>query len=165
TSLHLENLSTFSPTLRASMNNTESSLNRMLDGRGKTRWSEKTGNQNGSEWIEISLPSETTALALDLNVGKFSSDFPRGVRVTSWPRVCDKRGEDKGEIVYEQAQWLGSVNFTPQGFPYYKPQNQVIIRFQSAVTTQCLLVEQTSSAPFDWSVTRLRIARLPTKST
>ncbi len=160
TQLHFHKLGNLKPTLLASNHNAPKALHRMVDGRGKTRWSEHTGKQSGNEWVQISLPEPIVVEALDLNVGKFTSDFPRGIRITSWPTPCTTREPETAQIVVEKEKWLGTVGFSEKGFPYYKPQHQVIAVFSQPTKTQCLLLEQTGTANFDWSIARLRLARI-----
>lgn len=121
------------------------------------RWSAQRGRQEGDEWLYVVLQHPETVIGVRLATGQFTSDFPRGLRV-SVPEGCpaDPKSASRSKEVFAAAQWLGQIHFTEAGYPFFGDQRLVAPRFYQPVTTRCLLIEQTGrSRSFDWSVTHL----------
>ena len=125
----------------------KSAYERIADGKLNTRWSPGSGRQTGDNWLYLRFKKEELLFGLELSPGTFTSDYPRGLRV-SQPTACPSELErainpqDLRSIV-DFASWQGSVAYTDQGFPYYSAQDKVEILFASMVAAECLYIEQT----------------------
>ena len=136
-------------TLRSALG--EQSLPFAVDGNLKTRWSTGAGGQRGGERIELGLPG-LRLRALRLELGAYGSDFPRGLRLSAY----DAAGQLCETI--EESPWEGPVLFSPNGFPYFGPQQDVTIRFVNACVLSRLVIEQTKAVEtFDWSIAEILI--------
>ncbi len=130
------------------------SLARLSDGKDSSRWSPKTGKQTGNEWLELVWDEPLTIRGLDLAPGKFSADFPRGLRI-SYQEGCSLEEQKSANYIplLSYPNWQGPLEFTEQGYPYFGAQSQVRVYFPEPVLVKCLLVEQTGiTEAFDWSV-------------
>ena len=109
-----------------------------------TRWSTQNGGQQGNEWLLVQRSSsELDNRILVLRTGGFHTDFPRGVRF-SVSKECDSQSSNPSEIPKADwsilttiSPWLGPVQFTSTGYPYFGSQS----------ITACLLY--TSPSPRD----------------
>lgn len=148
-----EPLTTFEPMLSASHN--QNALRAILNDKPRDRWSTKAASQTGSEWIEISFKSPVFIGGIDLSVTRFSSDFPRGIRIKTGTKQGDRCLFEA--TLFEQERWLGSIFYTPAGYPYYSPESIVRIPF-TPLNTECIRIEQIGrSDSFEWSVEGIKI--------
>jgi hypothetical protein len=122
----------------------------MIDRRSKTHWSTYKGAQTGGESLLIRFPAPASLRAVELSTGAFPTDFPRGLAISTG--TCSL--EETPQISF--SDWQGALAFTPSGFPYFSGQNDVKILLPPGPPLGCLLIKQTGSAPFDWSVTELK---------
>jgi hypothetical protein len=111
-------------------------------------------------YVKLAEPRLNT-VGLKLSIGAFKSDFPRGLRVSTFkscPTINDFQftpHSDKIEL-FKANPWQGTIEFTQAGLPYFAPQTRVIARFKSALDLQCLLIEQLGIDPhYDWSIAEM----------
>jgi hypothetical protein len=116
------------------------------------RWSTRTGMQRGDELLTIRFTSPTSVNGIELDPGPYFTDYPRGLKISGGP--CDLAAAK--EIV-DYPIWQGAVKVTYRGIPYYTPRNEVRAIFTSQQTVECIFVRQTGKAPFDWSISRVRV--------
>ena len=121
----------------------------VLDGQPHTRWSTRAPQKPG-DWLRIDLPAPATLTGVELDLGPFRFDYPRGIAVEvagtggAWARV-PATPHLVGRIV-----WTGT-HLLRDGV------DRVVLRF-APVRTGALRLVQTGSDPvFDWSVTELRL--------
>jgi hypothetical protein len=60
----------------------------MIDGDLETRW-ETEGRQRPGQWVRITLAEPATISRLELDVGMWSGDYPRGIRIDAVPADSD----------------------------------------------------------------------------
>lgn len=130
---------------------------RLYDGNPRTRWTSGTGRQKGGEWLAIRFAAPVPVEALKLESGRFGGDYPRGVRIRS-AAECAEGETPSGTVVFEERRWIGPVLRTEEGFPYLGPEQEVLLPFSHMAISQCLFIEQTGSAPLDWSIAELLIS-------
>lgn len=116
------------------------------------RWSARRGRQLGDELLTVELPQPVAVRGIELDPGNYATDFPRGLLISGG--ACDR---STARLLYETQSWQGSLSFTPRGYPYLSARNQVKVFFNQPETVSCLFVQQTGNAPFDWSVSRVRL--------
>ncbi len=140
----------------------EKRFHRLEDRNPHTRWTPRKGGQNGDEALLIHFKAPLVLHALRLDTGDFHSDFPRGLRILSMSK-CDvthsglpSSGEPLKELL-EIPHWKGSLRYTENGLPYYGPQSDVTLYFEPA-QVQCLRIEQTGKAIYDWSIAEISYA-------
>ncbi len=128
---------------------------RLMDGKPRSRWSPKKGKQEGNEWLEFTFPNPFQISGIELSPGEYSTDFPRALRIRAG------QGTDcaNAPVVFETNSWQGALRYTKSGFPFFAGQDQVQIYFKNQIELQCIKVEQTGRAPFDWSVSEVRFFR------
>lgn len=153
--LSKRHISTMSVTVESSHPETLSAL---ADHNRQTRWSAAKGSQSGGEWLRLRFSSPTRVNGLLLVTGPFESDFPRGLRV-QFGNSCHEYPAllTAPQIAFESPSWQGRVQLTKAGYPYFAGQEDVDLLFPSTIETDCLLIEQTAEASFDWSVAELLI--------
>jgi hypothetical protein len=120
-----------------------------LDGRLETRWS--TGRpQRPGDWLQVDLPAPALVAGVDLELGGFTTDYPRGVAVEvtredgSWTRL-------PAEVVLAGPLVWAGTHVLRDGV------ERVALRFPP-VRTGAVRVVQTGEDPvFDWSVAELHL--------
>ena len=126
----------------------------LSDGKSETRWSPLRGAQYGDEWIQIEFPEATTMYGIELQPGRYFSDFPRGLSIEG----CNTKDTQRRFLIKKISDWQGGLALSPLGFPYYSGQHDVTVLFPGAVSTACLRISQTAEdLNYDWSVAELRI--------
>jgi hypothetical protein len=146
----LQSLETLQPHIESSVQGSARALKRMIDKNVATKWSTAGKPQDGSEYISIAFPSSTKIRALEIDPGKYTSDFPRGLSIYS--NTCSSDGEQLASY----PSWQGALSVTPQGLPFYKGQHKVIVAFATSKELNGLCIRQTSSSAFEWAVAELR---------
>lgn len=143
--------------IQASHNRALASKN-ILDSDPTTRWSPRTGKQDGSEWLLFKFNKLMTLDALELLTGNFFTDFPNGIAI-AYSQDCSKDSSDKLDLqnwgftdLLSLESWQGSIEYTNDGFPFFAGQSNARILLPETIETRCLLVKQTGKAPVDWSV-------------
>lgn len=150
-------VSTLNCTARAS---SEIDMNKAFDGDPDTRWSSASSGQHQQEWFEISCISETVFTGIRLELGKWASDFPRGLRIRT-SKACD----DDWPITYQNSNWQGAVHHSEKGYPHYRGQDDITVYFDRAITAKCLRLEQIGQdTRFDWSIAELSLIQPNTKN-
>ena len=121
----------------------------VVDGRPETRWSTGRPQQPG-DWLQVDLPVPATLVGVDLDLGGFATDYPRGTAVEvaredgTWVRVPAEPAL-LGPLV-----WAGT-HVLRDGV------ERVALRFP-AVRARAVRIVQTAGDPvFDWSVAELRL--------
>jgi hypothetical protein len=130
------------------------------------RWSPGQGAQRGDEWLLLRFPEIQRLDGIELFLGPYVTDFPRGLRMKSAPE-CDAESKlpQQGEsslfsAVTNYPAWYGGLEFTPHGLPYFKGRYSVKVYFPATIQSRCILIEQTAaSVGTDWSVAGLRVLR------
>ena len=116
------------------------------------RWSTRTGSQRGDEVLSVRLNTPREVRGIELDPGPYFTDYPRGLRITGGP--CNPAA---ATLLAHFPVWQGSLHVLQRGLPYYAPRNEVRVVFAVPATVSCLFVYQTAQAPFDWSVSRVRL--------
>ncbi|MCB0309992.1 MAG: hypothetical protein KDD42_02075 [Bdellovibrionales bacterium] len=150
-------ISRFSPTLESDMHPQD--LHFLMDHNPKTRWANKLGQQTGEEYliVRLNLPERIAGIAL--NTGDFWADYPAALNVYA-SMECSELSEDWELVSYENP-WLGPVEFTPDGVPFYGRSNQVLVSFSKQIEAKCLRIEQIGKRHgLDWSVAELSLIRV-----
>jgi hypothetical protein len=125
----------------------------LSDHKHETRWSPSRGAQYGDEWIRINLPHAASIEGVKILPGKFFSDFARGLEIIDCAAQSTKQ-----KLIKRIPKWIGGVDITNQGYPYYTGEHDVTIIFPQAITTTCLQINQIGEDQnFDWSIAELRI--------
>lgn len=125
------------------------------------RWMSGGALQTGTEWLEIRLNVPQYLDGIELNVGPFVTDFPRGVRISSLatcePNLARANREDYRTVI-DFPQWRGAIEFTSDGFPFHRDRSDVKIYFPETIAAQCLRIQQTGrSFTTDWSIAQINL--------
>lgn len=126
-------------------------LERLVDGNSRTRWTSNLNRQEGIERLVLRFATPTRVRGIELDPGDYNTDFPRGVVVTGGS--CD---EYAAQRLADFPSWQGSLDFTPSGHPFFRGQSDVKILFTQEHTVECLFVYQTATAPFNWTIAEIR---------
>lgn len=151
----LASLNDFPHQLRSSHN--QELLPLLSDSKERTRWYSGQGMQIGDEWIEIILPQPLELQGISMELGKYPTDFPRGLVI----EATDNHGQ-KIEVI-SAPDWQGAIEFTQDGFPYFDSQADVRIEWPNSINTTKLMIKQVGHARFDWTIAEIRLA-VSTKS-
>lgn len=119
---------------------------------GRPRLSTGIARQVGGEVCTAKLPQEGLVSGIEVSPGRNWGDFPRGMVISAGS--CD-RASAKHVVTVDD--WQGPLLFTADGFPYWGRHHFVKVLFPQAVSVQCLFVEQTGSAPYDWAVDQVKV--------
>jgi hypothetical protein len=119
------------------------------DGRLETRWT--TGRaQRAGDWLRVDLPAPTAVVGVELDLGGFTTDYPRGTAVEvagddgAWVRLAAE------PLLLGPLVWTGT-HVLRDGV------ERVALRFP-AVRTRAVRIVQTDGDPvFDWSVAELHL--------
>ncbi len=152
------------PIFFASLEGAHSNLAGIADGEPTTRWSPGHGQQNGSEWVYMLLPTAQTIAGIDLQTHGFHTDFPRALRVSAF-EACPTEASDvvlrkaSAQTLIRIDDWHGGMGISRNGYPFFEPAHRGKLFFSAPITTRCLLIEQLGlSQHYDWSVAELGIA-------
>jgi hypothetical protein len=86
---------------------------------------------------------------IELAVGGWQSDFPRGVVV---------RAAETGGELFSQQNWCGALRFTPTAEPYLGPQAEVVLPLEQHPPVKKLRIEQVGRERFfNWSIAEIRV--------
>ncbi len=118
------------------------------------RWSTRTGSQIGNELLKISLPKSMTIRGIELDPGRYFSDYPRGLHI-----VGNDCSSENFTTLTKINNWHGTLRLTPLGLPFYDVPHHVRIVFPKTHTVQCISVRQTGRASVDWSVAKIKLYR------
>lgn len=100
----------------------------------------------------VELKEEMRIRGVEPSPGVYHSDFPRGVSI-EMGGTCEST-----KVVAHQAPWLGSLKFTPDGYPYYGVQGEVKLLLPEAVPARCVCVVQTEEfRGHDWSIAEFNL--------
>jgi hypothetical protein len=121
----------------------------VADGRLETRWT--TGRaQRAGDWLRVDLPAPTAVAGVELDLGGFTTDYPRGTAVEvagddgAWVRLAAE------PVLLGPLVWTGT-HVLRDGV------ERVALRFP-AVRTRAVRIVQTDGDPvFDWSVAELHL--------
>jgi hypothetical protein len=120
-----------------------------VDGRAETRWTTRRPQEAG-DWLQVDLPAPTTLVGLDLDLGPFTTDYPRGVSVEvagdggSWTRPSAEP-TFLGPLV-----WAGT-HVLRDGVAH------VALRFPATRARRVRIVQTGGDPVFDWSVSELHL--------
>jgi hypothetical protein len=119
---------------------------------GAWRWSTRTGNQRGNEVLTIRFEAPQELGGIELDPGQYFTDYPRGLRIHGG--ACEQA---TAPLIASYPAWQGSLHVTYRGAPYYSARNEVRVVFPALQSVSCLFIYQTARAPFDWSVSTIKI--------
>ncbi len=122
-----------------------------------TRWSAQKGAQKGDEWLHIYFDTPKLQGGMTLELGPFNTDYPRALEVYS-SEHCARDGNDtkRYTLTARFTPWLGSVQFTTDGYPYFTPPQTITILYPQRIKPHCLLIKQTGTEKsFDWSIAEI----------
>jgi len=119
---------------------------------GSWRWSTRTGNQRGNEVLTLRFDAPQEVVGIQLDPGQYFTDYPRGLRIHGGS--CD---QTTAPLIVEYPLWQGAFQVTYRGDPYYSARNEVRVVFPSQQSVSCLFIYQTARAPFDWSISTIKI--------
>ncbi len=121
----------------------------LLDGRLDTRWATRAPQKHG-DWLQVDLPEPTLLVGVDLDLGPYRQDYPRGLALEiarddgSWELI------PATPFVIGPLRWAGT-HLLREGA------ERVALRF-SPLRIRSLRLIQTGADPvFDWSVAELRL--------
>ena len=162
--LHFHAIPAGAVMISASHDNDPKKLRFLTDRRrDKRRWSAGKGFQSGDEKLHLFFTHPTRLSGVKLFSGEFTSDFPRGLRIST-ARRCSmhmpgaKVIRKNYSLASALSSWQGQVKFTPAGYPYFGGQDKVQVYFPESIEARCLLIEQIGKdASFDWSVTEIEV--------
>lgn len=129
-----------------------------MDGNPRTRWSSGGGKQSGAEVFELQFfPGQERKLPLlRLDLGYFPSDFPRGLRTEVRDvegQICEVRVENP---------WEGALLISESGYPYFGPQQEVLLRFLGECLAQKVSIRQIGrDKHFEWSIAEIQLPGPP----
>ena len=125
-----------------------------------SRWTAGQGRQKGNEWIRLRFAATQKLDGIELFLGPYVTDFPRGVRISA-AAYCgaeEAPREDAFSTVVDYPEWYGSLEFTPQGLPFFRGRYSVKIYFPKTIEASCFLIQQTGKDEgSDWSIARIRV--------
>ena len=120
-----------------------------VDGRPETRWTTGRAQQAG-DWLRVDLPASTVLVGVDLDLGHFTTDYPRGAAVEvagddgTWVRLPAE------PVLVGPLVWAGT-HVLRDGV------ERVALRFPP-VRVRAVRIVQTGDEPvFDWSVAELHL--------
>jgi hypothetical protein len=136
--------------LASSESNPEVSVpERALDGDLRTRWG-TGGPQRPGQFFEIDLGSTEALFELELSLGEYRTDHPRGVRV----HLADETG--RWRMIASREPWLGEIAWH-EGFAYYDGGESGVVRIPLGRNpARRVRIEQTGrTSLYDWSIAEL----------
>jgi len=120
-----------------------------LDGRLDTRWS--TGRpQRSGDFLRVDLPAPTVLTGVDLELGAFTTDYPRDVAVEvarddgSWMRLA-------ADVVLDGPLVWAGTHVLRDGV------ERIALRFPPTRARAVRLVQTGEDPVFDWSVAELHL--------
>jgi hypothetical protein len=147
-----QSLGKFSASLKTSVNPLQGALAAVTDGDPATRWTTGQSAQHGEEIVEITFDTPTMVGGIELDTGNFTTDFPRGLEVTSTNAT-----QDSTTCSASFPSWQGSVTRTPKGSLYFTGQHEVQVIFPAPCLLKSISIKQTGTAIFDWSIAEIKI--------
>ena len=140
----------------------ENSKKRLLfDKKLDTRW--HTKKQKGNEWIHLNFKREKRIHGIAVRTGRFSSDFPRMIKISGSESCEYKHIQSLSETahyaeLYPANKWVGALKFTESGLPYLTSEGVVNVLFTNWHKVHCVLIEQIGKEDyFDWSVAEIKL--------
>ncbi len=128
-------------------NNEEAGL--ALDGQHGTRW-RTAGPQSKGDFFQINFTEEVSILRAVFSIQHTPTDFPRAFKVST------AAGKDLRQTYY--TDWPGALHWSPDGYPYYGPQSEVVIDFSKSRSLSQLRLELISgNETFDWSIAEIKL--------
>ncbi len=127
--------------------------NLLTDRNPGTRWG---APQKNNPWIEFNFGSSITVGGIFLDIGSFTTDFPRGLHFTN---ACGAGSVPSEAWEYNLKHWYGPIQRSQDGFPYFGAEQRVHVIFPEPVLLQCLTITATAESNFDWSVAEVRLLR------
>ena len=125
----------------------------VLDNRSQSRWA--TGRpQHVGDFFEVRFDHQVPLIRVTLSTKNHPADFPRGLRV-----LVSEDGVAFTELL-DEPSWLGPVNWTTEGYPYFGPQQDVTIDFPEQRSVRAVRFVQIGEGDrFDWSIEELLFFR------
>jgi hypothetical protein len=130
--------------------NKQEQLANIVDNDEQTRWGSGRPQQLG-EKVEVVLKTPINFQRVDLNLGPFYTDFPRGLQIEI---SQDGVGYEK---VFEQSEWYGAIHWNFKGEPYFGKEEEMKIVLNKAYQAKHVrFVLLGSHNYFDWSIAELK---------
>lgn len=126
------------------------------DGVVETRWALPSNNlaDMSARGLKVEFKEATTLHRMALRLGPFRTDFPGSLLVRG-SKDCSSPIQS-WRVLFEVTKWLGPIEFTNDGYPYYGAEDKVWFPLQDAREIRCLAVLQpTARDYFDWSVAEI----------
>lgn len=130
----------------------------MLDRNEKTRWSVPGVQQSSDQAIRIMLAGKREIKGLNISCGPYVTDFPRGLEISYSAECSLVNGEIRSQLerIFYSPEWMGPIEYTSNGYPYFGNQSDVTVTFPNAIDVKCLEIKQIGrDLHYDWSVTQL----------
>lgn len=125
-----------------------------IDGNSHSRWRTARPQQAG-DWFKITFDRDVALLRVGLWIGPAPSDFPRGLKVYA----IQPNGTE--QLVADYSPWIGPIEWTSDGYPYFAEPWKVIIDLPQQTTLRGLRFESTGAAKYDWSIFEVKLFSLP----
>jgi len=127
-----------------------------VDGKMETRWFSGIPGQTGKETFSLKFHSPKEFDGVFLDLGTFSTDFPRGLSIAV-SETCDGLTAEPERIIYSEPIWQGRIMVSKKGYPYYGSQSEVKVMFSAPIKAQCVFFQQLAEAPvFEWSIAEIK---------
>jgi F5/8 type C domain len=120
-----------------------------LDGRPETRWSTRAPQQPG-DWLQIDLAAVLEVDGIELDLGPFRSDYPRGLA------LAVARASGGWEPVAATVTLSGPLGFTGTHLVRLGAE-RVHVSFPPVRARALRLVQTAREGVFDWSVAEIRL--------
>jgi F5/8 type C domain len=121
----------------------------VVDGRLETRWWTQAPQRPGAQ-LQVDFPEPVALMGVDLDLGAFPADYPRGLAVEvsgepgHWERL------DTAPLLFGRLRWAG-LHVLRDGV------ERVSVRFPPVRARGLRLVQTGSDPVFPWSVAELRL--------
>ncbi len=158
----IQPMTSFDATITASAN--ASDAGKLIDPPPGWRWTSGGGTQRGIEWLAVRVAKPELLSGITIDSGDYLSDFARGISVLGAPSCPPDWDPAHGEPIRVEPlatinDWRGPIAVTPKGLLYYGPLTKMTVYFNRPTITQCILIRQTGTAPYDWSIMKIGLWR------
>ena len=158
----LHPIASFDATITASANTPDA--RKLIDPPPGWRWTSGGGAQRGTEWLAVRVAQPELISGITIDSGDYLSDFARGISVLGTPSCPPDWDPAHGQLIRAEPlatidHWRGPIAVTPKGLLYYGPLTKMTVFFARPTTMQCLLIRQTGTAPYDWSIMKIGLWR------
>jgi hypothetical protein len=121
----------------------------VMDGRLDTRWS-TAGPQKPGDWLQLDLPAPVELAGVELELGRFRWDYPRGLAVELIGEDGAWRALPATVVLKGPLAWTGT-HLVRLGA------DRVVVTFPPTRTRGLRLLQTGRDGIFDWSIAELRL--------